>query len=564
MIYVLELKYRGAKADPNIGRVSVELAEAPMYETLRGGYYIAAPVRTDLLPGDPLQMSCSQLSKIEGVDMAGLPMVNWFSVFARKAAPKDQITGNKGFEAESRNRLQNFNTIKFLTTIPTQANEIIQVINQPDMYAVTDRADYKSLVKLAVARAKASWNTVFVKELIKKVARGTEDGDFCGWNECRAVTYELCPQLKGTLRAWKDWEAQDFGTLLSPADFAQKDDILVSTVLREKLISLEALRKCLCVPGLYDPSHHFLHWNLSQPEAEKSPLSGWAVRLRGKSVWDLSLNGRQASMSPEQGMVYADLISKLEQAQLPPLNHLPYVMSWQELDEAVEWVAPGEVETGLTLSPVGAVPPTFVFERVEAIEQIPQVTMELCLAEYGCETGGNLTTVVENFCKLLDSLYPAFEEKVNAAIGTNQLIRVNPTSTANKPDLVETLVPDSRHPILIKYLVAFYICLHTRGKTILDPAYVSGLYTKQGIFGDLTRAGYPPVDSSFASGRKKDKRGQREAPKFLAFHAPFGAPTPFLADEFEPSAEGEQLQQVTVDQDDLQIENLDDLFDDIV
>ena len=563
MIYVLELKYRGAQADPNIGRVSVELAEVPMYEALRGGYYIVAPMRTDLLEGDPLQINCARLAPIQGVDMAQLPMINWFSVVAGWAT-KGCITGNKGFEAESRNKLQAFNTIKFLTTMPTHADEVFKVINQPDMYCVTDRADYKSLVKLAAARAKASWNTPFVKELIKKVARGTEDGDFCGWNECRAVTYELCPQLRGSLKSWKDWESQDFGTLLSPADFAQKDDILISTVLREKLISLDALRTCFCVPALYDGSRHFIHWNIAHPDAEKSPISSWGVRLRGKSVWALSLDGRQASLSPEQGMVYADLVAKLETAELPKLSHLPYVMSWKDLDEAAEWVGPGKVETGLTLSPVGAVPLTFIFDRVEAIEQIPQVTLEMCLAEYGHNSTGNLTTVVEEFCKLLDSLYPAFEKKVNESIGENQLIRVNPHSTNLKPSLVEAFVPDSRHPILIKYLMAFYICLHTRGKTILDPAYVSGLYTKQGIFGDLTRAGYPPLDASFASGRKKDRRGQREAPKFLAFHAPFGVPTAFKADEFEPTVEGQQPQQVVVTEEDLQVEDLGDFFDDIV
>jgi hypothetical protein len=576
MIEVLELKFVPFSGTKEIGRISLERVEVGLYEAIRGGYYTTSPFSTES------KVVGSQTNLVEEVPIPwwpdnttkNQPLLDWLPVitapFLERYHRKNPSAGIRTkFSEVSQSKLKHFTTIQFIQSMPSKPSEILKLLNNKDVCAVTRAASYDDLVNLALTRAKKMWSREFVQDLIKRIARGTDNGDFCGWNEARAVTYALKPELKGTLKKWDDWRDLPLETLFTPADFDQKDDVIIATVLKDKLLSVDAMREIYCVPGLFDTKRHFLHWSVSAPTSDKQPFPDWGIRLTDPvlQTWAVDYSGPEAQLQPAEGSTFNEVNGYLLANGLPEIKSLPYKIKWEEIDKGFCCAFPGKIETGLRIVSVASLPPVLDLAKVPALEDVPKTTIGHILSEFGRKSPSSDKKAAKAFCKLLEDVYPSFEEALNGAIGDRPLIRINDDDAVKTKSvsLSRHLFPEQRYEILVQYLLAFYMCMHMRGKAILDPEYVSELFTPKGIFDDLTRSGYPPPDASFASRRNKDAKGQHAAPDRLIFVCPYGEPEA-LDDSVLVPGGSTMYEEGDVDHEhgDLQVEGVDTLLEDFI
>jgi hypothetical protein len=471
------------------------------------------------------------------LNLDSIPLINWLFVFAHIDKLGDKFTTNhRSFMERSVSELEHFNTVRFLSLLPSDLFSTVKKLRDPDLCAVTKRASYDDVVNLALQRMQQKWSSAFIDRLVRRIARGTSNGDFVRWDETRSVMYTLAPSLRGSLKGWDDYRNLDLTKVLKPSDFDDKDDVVVAEVLREQLINFDAFKDTFCVPGLYDEKKHFLHWNYRFPNG-KDPLPDWSVVLncdKGQPYqqgttwpwWSVETTGAVAHLQPQKGMTVKRLQDAMAGSSLPKVEKLPYQVRWEDLDRQFEMLMPVKIKSGLQISCDLDLPPLVHFAQLRPIAQIPESTIGHHLRSFGIHLRDK-DDPIEEFSKLLNSLYPSFEEQVLEALRDRPMIRVNPTKKqglSNVHDMHEVLVPGTTHPEIVSYLSAFFLCLHTYGKAIVDPNFTSPLYTSDGVFGDLLRTGYPPPEASFASSRRRDRQGRPMAPEFLCFICPFGLP----------------------------------------
>lgn len=574
MIPVVEVKFEPFKGMKNIGKVVAEVTYMPAYETIRGGYYVAGPLATEgnFTPRILDVMTASlDSTKLGGMfsNLAGeAKLIDWHSNLVKQEWGS-LVTDPMTFQPD-RSKLRHFQTIRFIRKISSSLSETMKMLGDKELCAVTDNAQYKDLVKLALNRAATSWDRKFVQGLVKRIARGSADGDFVSWNDVRTHAYALKPELKGRLKSWDDFYALDLENVFKPTDFDQKDDVVIATVLKDKLISINAFWETYCIPGLYDTKRHFIHWSFSNPQQNKKPMPHWSATLAVKGAgvrWQLDYSSNEARLQPEVGTTYSRLKQYFKKApELPAMEGLPYRMKWEQLDEHLYSVAPIRLETGLKVVCETELPPVVVFNRVPPISEVPATAIEHLLKEFGRTVTGKKGAAHKAFCKLLSDLYEEFEVQVSAAIVDKPMVRVTPETIVNPAPIQNRLFPGNPYELVTNYLMAFYLCRHMRGKAILEAEYTSDLYTPKGIFGDLTRSGYPPADASFASHRNRDKRGNPVPPEFLAFVCPFGMPDPVSSTDWRPDQREKAIEEEDEQrmEQDLEVEGVDDLLKDLI
>jgi len=578
MIQVVEATFiphtKGLMGSKHIGRLGLEIVDVPLYEAIRGGYYLASPRQKDSNDQNLLKTSVIDSGLEQSIPAtvdSGIPILDWMGTFIATHGA-GYLNRTMTFETD-RSKLRHFQTVEFVKSVPSTVSALFKLFDNKDLCAVTDRANYPDLVKMALDKASKTWDRKFIQDLITCISRGSAHGKFVSWADVKAHTYALKPELKGKLKSWDDFYNLELETIFEPADFDQKDDVVISTILKDHLISTDAFFETYCVDGLYDTNKKYLHWSYVAPQKEKKPLPHWTINLDipGKVInWQVDYSTNTAQLQPENGTTYSNLQKAMAKAPAgtPSFNSLPYKMDWKDLNKIFKEIIPVKIETGLKVACETQLPPVLTFPRVAPIREVAPSAIAHLLGDFGRKINSSKKAeATKAFIQLLQDLYPSFEEKMNDSMEGTPLIRVSPAKVDKKWQTIQSQVlPEYPYELLTNYLMAFYLCRHMRGKSILEAEYESDLYTPEGIFGDLTKSGYPPKDANFGASRNRDKDGNQKAIEALAFVCPFGVPKPLSSTDWHPDIRENVVESenaVRLDQE-LQVDGVDDLLKDLI
>ena len=538
MIEVVRVEFVPFTGYSEIGSIKLQIMKVPIYEAMRGGYLMLSACKSGVIVDfqdrhvalDEIAAKMPEAVKhLEGGNLVSY--VDWMATFTDipKGLSKRITHDHTPFLQENRTNLEHFGTIRFVEDLPLTVQDLFRKLNDPELCAVTPRAQYDDLVTLGIERLHGQWSSNMADRLVRRIARGTEAGDFVRWNDMRTVIYGLKPSLQGTLRSWEDYEQLDLAKIFRPEDFRDKDDIVVAEVLRGQLLNYDAFSKVFCTGGLYDDKVQYLHWNYRFPgqESEKKCIQEWSVIFSHDGPWwSLDISGPRARLQPARGGTVKRLRESLAGTGLPEVTDLPYEITWEKLNDHFHTVLPVGIPTGLDITCRTEMPPLVYLDQVLPISSMPESTLLHTLGLFGITPKGK-EKAADRFTELLSSLYPAFEREMLRVLKGKPMILVNPGSTKDLSmagTIRDIVLPGTEFTQAADYLVAMFLCFHTRGKSIVDADFTSNLYNEKGVFADLVKAGYPPPEASFASGRSRDARRNLAAPTSLCFLCPFGVP----------------------------------------
>lgn len=546
----LSFRFDPLEWSPNVGHIRTDIIDIPLEEVIRGGYYLLHPINGHAF--DPLEEAkhpCFQLGKVRNQAQQIL-VADWMlhSVMNRHAIDHsyyaDQISTD----------LARYNTIVFPRALPSSVAGCISYLIDPQTVVVTKEATYEEMIDLAVRHMNQPdrWDRKFVEKLIYRIGTGTEDDNLMATlDEVRAVLKELDPNIK--VRSWKDFREMDLEKMFTPNDFRQMEDVIISLVVNEKIVELEAFMDAFTVarPG---EETRVLHWQYADPQAQKGSYpSDWVCHLGSLSdpPWKVFGHNGEVILEPEAGRTITQVHKQMEDSGMDIRRGIPYHVSWKEFEDQLTAIYPGELSTGIQIVCDDTLGKALYFKGAPSFQEITVDMLRRILKDYGIDHTGDKEEIWNRFCQFIEDNYPAFDQVMANCLGDNQLIRVpmmDHEVTSVGSDISLQLARKHSQPLVMDYMISVYLLTHTYSSTIVRHDYVTKTFTLRGIMEEIGGAGFRNFENSGAP-----LAYVTTLPEF-----PDSIPTDFMKPGLEQALEDHQSEFAIEDADELERDILGD------
>lgn len=503
----LSVRFRPLEWNKNLGHLEFVPVEVSAQELLNNGYMPLHPYQFELVEY-PLQ-EIPEGGTVENLPKwcgAALSRARYVCDWWQSAAFEEKGVNHQEYARLLSSELQRYSTVTFPTSLPATVSEIVRFTKADDTVVIRKGATYEDIVELALQRMghPQVWNKKFIEKLIYRIGTGLEDDSIMAdLTEVRAVLKELKPEIK--LRSWADFRALDLPALFTPEDFREMEDVVVSVILDEKIVEFEAFVQAFTVPKADDRKVAMLHWNIVNPSHEKVTWDKWLAKFGGVTGqhWRVASSNGEVILEPEAGRTMVEIREEMRRVGLDTTRTVPYHMCWDEFENQLTRLDPGEIDTGVQIVCDTNLPKILRFEGAPSFRDLTVDIMQRMCQTYGLERGKDKDETWENLMALVVHEYPKFDRAMREAMNGQEFIRVvnfekNPPERDSRRhdlksrvfDLQNVVAGKHEQPILIQFMLSIFLLAHSYSSMIVRSDYVTTLFTLEGILEGFKEVGY--------------------------------------------------------------------------